>query len=245
METSMDRPGHVDQRNHVQPLSGLRVSWGTIFAGAVATLAVSLIIWALLFAVIASITKTSPQNLANAATAIWICGVIATWIGTFVAGLLSGYLPGSPRMSVGLTHAFLAWGFAFVVVSFVQFGILGNLAAMTGGPVSGQVMATDIGHPGLAQGVANLFAALGVSPTVAAGVRGTMPGVPSGWNALEHGRMLAASLTWIWFITWFVGLGFSLLGGSFSVNRLRRGPVSVAERRVREPEGYQPLPGPA
>src|SRR4051794_30566507 len=84
-------------RTYAEPLSGLRVSWGAILAGAVATLAVALILWALALAIVLTVTNADVGSVRASAIALWIAGIATTLIGAFVGGALAGYLPGNPR----------------------------------------------------------------------------------------------------------------------------------------------------
>jgi hypothetical protein len=58
---------------YAQPLSRLQVSWGSILAGALAMLAVSLILWALCLAVTLSATSASVGSVKGAITAGLVC----------------------------------------------------------------------------------------------------------------------------------------------------------------------------
>src|SRR4051812_249031 len=100
---------------YAQPLSRLQVSWGSILAGAVTVLAVSLILWAFALAIILTATSASVGSVKGSLIAALICGIVTTLIGSFVGGAVAGYLPGNPRRSITVAHAFLAWAIAFLM----------------------------------------------------------------------------------------------------------------------------------
>src|SRR6476659_5474188 len=104
VEPAVGFPGHT----YAEPLAGLRVSWGSILAGAVAALAVSLLLWSLALAIILSVTHATA--LRETLVAMGICSVVTTLVGALAGGWLAGYLPGNPNRLIASVHAFLAWG---------------------------------------------------------------------------------------------------------------------------------------
>src|SRR5262245_19101116 len=115
----------VDQGgSYAQPLSGLRVSWGSILAGAVTMMAVSLILWALALAIVLTASHATFGSFKGGVMALWICAMVTTLIGGFVGGALAGYLPGNRSRIIAVLHGFLAWCVAFVIASAVEWGTL-------------------------------------------------------------------------------------------------------------------------
>lgn len=262
-----------DQYAHTyaEPLAGLRVSWGAVLAGTLATLAVSMILWAIALAIILTATSANFGSLARSATAWWICGIVFTLIGAFVGGLLAGYLPGNRSRSIAGVHALLSWGLAFLVASAVQFGIIGGITrtvtmasvtaagsavetagATVGGAVSGQMT--------LDRSAVNLLVSLGYSQSEAQelvqswqkelqsmlqGGAATGEGGPQIQNALDRALTWVAGLSWAWSLTWLVASVLALLGGILGAGRLRQGTGEPIRREVERPAAVTPEPASA
>jgi hypothetical protein len=113
---------------YAQPLSRLQVSWGSILAGAVTMLAVSLLLWAFALAIILSATNPSISSIKASVAAAWITSIITTLIGGLVGGAVAGYLPGNPRRLITVAHGFLAWALAFLVAVAAQSAVIGGAA---------------------------------------------------------------------------------------------------------------------
>lgn len=164
---------------YAQPLSRLQVSWGSILAGAVSLLAVSLIVWALCLAIIFSATHATVASAKGALVAAFVTSIVTTLIGAFVGGAVAGYLPGNPRRLISVAHGFLAWAVAFVLSALLQFSILSGatrtvtaaLATTTGAAVqsAGAAVggAASGGATGLQQKAVGLLEELGYSPAEA------------------------------------------------------------------------------
>jgi hypothetical protein len=170
-------------RTYAQPLSGLQVSWGSVLAGAVAMLAITLILFALSLAIIMTATNVNLGSLKASGTAVFICGIVTTLIGALIGGTIAGYLPGNPRPVLGATHGFLAWGVAILVATTLEWSAISAFArtatgaAVTTAATAAQTAGSAIGN--LAGGVAgsnqsidekgvSLLISLGYSPTEAA-----------------------------------------------------------------------------
>src|SRR4051794_9161783 len=95
VDPTVDVPGHT----YAEPLAGLRVSWGSVLAGAVAALAVSLILWSFALAAILSVVRTSA--LRGTLLAVGISSIVATLVGALIGGWLAGYLPGNTSRFIG------------------------------------------------------------------------------------------------------------------------------------------------
>lgn len=113
---------------YAQPLSRLQVSWGSILAGAITTLAVGLILWMLAMAIIWTALKPSVDAVGDGLIAAWITGIACTLVGAFAGGLVAGYLPGNPRRLITVTHGLLSWCAAFLITVAVQLAVLGGVA---------------------------------------------------------------------------------------------------------------------
>jgi hypothetical protein len=153
-------PGESEPRvafhTYAEPLSGLRVSWGSVLAGAVAALAVALILWALALAITMTATSSTPASIKGSFIALWICAMVTTLAGALVGGLLAGYLPGNPSRMIGAVHGFLAWALAFLIAFAIQLTVIGALtratteAAMTTAGIAAETAGAAVG--GLAGG---------------------------------------------------------------------------------------------
>jgi MFS family permease len=190
---------------YAQPLSRLQVSWGSILAGALSLLAVSLIVWALTLAIILTATHASIASVKGALIAAWICGIVTTLIGAVVGGMVAGYLPGNPRRSIAVLHGFLAWTVAFALSAFIHGSIIAgaartvtNAAVTTAsaavqtagaavGGAAGAAGAAASGPMTLQQKAVNVLESLGYPPAQAASmvanaqreVQGMLRGTPS------------------------------------------------------------------
>jgi hypothetical protein len=112
---------------YAQPLSRLQVSWGSILAGAISLLAVSLIVWALCLAIIFSATHASVGSVRGALIAAFVTSIVTTLIGAFVGGVVAGYLPGNPRRLISVAHGFMAWAVAFVLSAFIHVSFVSSV----------------------------------------------------------------------------------------------------------------------
>ena len=164
---------------YAQPLSRLQVSWGSILAGAVSLLAVSLIAWALCLAIILSATSATVSAAKGAVVAGLVTSIVSTLIGAFVGGMVAGYLPGNPRRLISVAHGFMAWSVAFVLSALLHLSILsgatrtvtGVLTATTSAAVQSAGSAVGGaagGQVGLDQKAVGLLETLGYSPAEAA-----------------------------------------------------------------------------
>ncbi len=232
-------------RTYAQPLSGLRVSWGSILAGAVTVLAVSLILWALALAVTLTATNATLTSLKGSIGALLICAIATTLIGAFVGGVVAGYLPGNPHRIVSVGHSFLAWCVAFLIASAVEWGMVGRAIQTTSNALM-QTTNTALATTGAAVGgggarldqkALNLLMSLGYTPTEARqmvesaqrDVQGTLKGPSNPTQAKNEARGAlntaldwGAGLGWAWFGTWFVSGILAVLGGALVSRRLQR-----------------------
>jgi hypothetical protein len=191
---------------------GPRVSWAAVLSGAVALLAVALIVWALALAIVSLAVHPTAGSLKGAALALWIAAMAATAVGGFVGGWFASIGAGAgPRRPV-LAQAFLAWGLAFLVA--FAFKVLMFRTAL---------VAT-------ASTLADAVAAQQESPMMPGTARADL--VYAGKVALDYVR----GAGWSWFGTWLASGVLSLMGAAFGTRRRRttRGPVEIAVAADRE-----------
>ena len=241
---------------YAQPLSRLQVSWGSILAGAIVTLAVGLILWMLSMAIIWTALQPSAEAVGDGLVAAVITGVACTLVGAFFGGLVAGYLPGNPRRLITVTHGLLSWCAAFLLAMGVQFAILGGVArTATQAAISTTTAAVQTtgqalggvagGDAQLQQQAVQMLTALGYSQAEAqrrvaqaqGAVRGGLTEQQEA-QAAQQARQAANSFfngaalfTWITFGTWAIAALMSALGSSLVIRRVRL----VAHReRIRE-----------
>jgi hypothetical protein len=191
--------GRDAPRTFAEPLCGLCVSWGAVFCGTVALLAVALILWALALAIVSLAAHPTAASLRGSAIALWICAMIATVVGSFVGGGIAGYLPGSPRRNVALTHGFLAWGLALIVSLAFQLLLLRGAVAAT------------------VSALADAVAAQSMEPEP------SLPMAPSRADLIDAGKVAldyVRGAGWSWFGTWLVAGVLALAGAYFAARRL-------------------------
>ncbi len=238
---------------YAQPLSRLQVSWGAILAGAVTTLAVSLLLWAFALAIVLSATTPTVASLKGSVAAAWITGIVTTLIGGLAGGAVAGYLPGNPRRLITITHGFLAWALAFLVAVAAQTAIVGGaVGAVTNALVSttsaavqsaGSAVGGAAGAPvPIDQRLMGVLESIGYSRAEATQMVGSaradlqdlLRGRTGQAQAQRAGEQVrggldtlfswAALYMWVWFATWVVTGALSILGASMIVNRVRRVP---------------------
>jgi hypothetical protein len=198
---------------YAEPLSGLRVSWGSVLAGAVVTLAVALILWTLALAIIALATRPETASLRTSGIALWICAMGTTLVGALVGGWFAGFLPGSPRASLGAAHGFLAWALALVMSFAFQFFVVrGVVMAATNAIAAGTTM-MDQSAPG-AEGPGAGSPSANMPP----------PGPTPQDSARAAGREAIDSMvaiSWSWFGTWAISLLLAAGAGAAATSRFR------------------------
>lgn len=207
-------------RTYAEPLSGLRVSWGSVLAGAVTMLAVSLILWALALAIVSSlVAHPDAASMRVSGIALWICAMGTTLIGALVGGWFAGYLPGNPRAGLGAVHGFLAWAVALVVSFAFQFFVIrGVVNTAANALAAGTAVESSQGGAGgdEAQGMAQ---------------------GPSTQDITRAGHAAISTMTaigWSWFGTWAASLLFATGAGASAASRFRGPPVrTLHEERER------------
>lgn len=114
-----------------------RASWGAIFAGVFVTIILQIILTVLGLAIGVASLHVQPQGIHSLQTAsgIWllVTGLIATWIGSWVAGRLSG----GPLRTDGMVHGIVSWSVATVTALYIMASAVGAALGMVGSALSG------------------------------------------------------------------------------------------------------------
>lgn len=142
-----------------------RVSWGSIIAGVVTVLAVSVLLSILGTSIglyMFDPTSSDPASGIGTTVSIWtiISMLISLFCGAYVAGKLAG--------SDGMIHGFLVWATSLLIaavftvciaVSAVKMtaNMLGSIASVTGNVISGVGSAVGSGISGLTDQLGNVF----------------------------------------------------------------------------------------
>ena len=113
------------------------VSWGSIFAGVTAAIAVQLLLNLLGIGVgAATINPQQGQPGQGLAVGAVIWFVISSIISLFVGGWIAGRLAGTPNKKDGVLHGFVTWALAslalFYLLSTAVGGLLGGAASVLG-----------------------------------------------------------------------------------------------------------------
>lgn len=134
----------------------LRMSWGAVFSGVVATLVIGMILNLLGIGVgasaLAPLKYQNPLHGFGFATGAWllVASVIATVIGSYLAGRCAPML--------GWLHGMLSWGVMILLVVYLSFSFAGSALNAAGNvaAVSANVASqAGIGQPDGSQGTAN------------------------------------------------------------------------------------------
>jgi hypothetical protein len=144
-----------------------RLSWAAIFGGAVAALAVWVLLYAFGLAVgLSTVNPDDPGSLRSSGIFTGIWGLIAPLVALFVGGMVAGRVSGVLEKGSDLIHGLLMWGMTTLIGTWMVFNVLGSLvsgvaaagkaAAQAGGMAAGALVEG-------AQGAAGLPAALGVN----------------------------------------------------------------------------------
>ena len=114
-----------------------KVSWGAIFAGVVIALAAQFLLNLLGVGIGAAVLDPATYDNPDASTfsiagGLWyvVAGLIAAFLGGFVASRLSG----RPLMSVGALHGLATWAVTTLVVLYL---LTTSVGALVGGAISG------------------------------------------------------------------------------------------------------------
>ena len=106
-----------------------RVSWGAVFAGAVAAVGLWMLLYAFGLAIGASTLNVQDAGSAKATgifTGIW--GAVAPLIALFVGGIVAGRGAGVDRRGDGALHGFVTWALAAIGGAFLVANLVGAIA---------------------------------------------------------------------------------------------------------------------
>jgi hypothetical protein len=154
----------VERRaGRVGPFAGppVRLSWGAIFGGAVAALAVGILLHALGFALgLSAIDPSKPSSLRGSGlfTGIWslVCSFIALFIGGAVASRGSGVM----TRGGGAIHGLVMWGLTTLVGTWLVLAaaanVIGGVASLGRTAVEGGASAVAAAGGGAAQAAKGL-----------------------------------------------------------------------------------------
>ncbi|HEY6459064.1 MAG TPA: hypothetical protein VIY73_02905 [Polyangiaceae bacterium] len=216
-------------RTYAQPLSGLRVSWGSVLAGTVTTVAVSLILWALALAIVAIAAHPTGASLKGSMTALWVCAMATTIVGGFVGGLVAGYLPGNARPAIAMAHGFLGWALALIISFAFELALARGILATTADAIADDVALQETAGPGAGTlgpngGTTRQLRPLERGPY--AGPGEVTQGPPATRAAVaETGRAAldyVVAGSWSWFGTWLIAGILSVVGAGLGGRRLLR-----------------------
>jgi hypothetical protein len=106
-----------------------RVSWGAVFAGAVAAVGLWMLLYAFGLAIGASTLNVQDAGSAKATgifTGVW--GAIAPLIALFIGGVVAGRGAGVDRRGDGALHGFVTWGLAAIGGAWLLASLVGAIA---------------------------------------------------------------------------------------------------------------------
>ena len=106
-----------------------RVSWGAVFAGAVAAVGLWMLLYAFGLAIGASTLNVQDAGSAKATgifTGIW--GAVAPLIALFIGGIVAGRGAGVDRRGDGALHGFVTWALAAIGGAYLLANLIGAIA---------------------------------------------------------------------------------------------------------------------
>lgn len=126
-----------------------RVSWGSIIAGVVTAIAVSLLLTTLGTSLGLSMLSPKSDDIVNGAdTAVLAWSVIGVIISLACGGFITGRLAGAD----GAIHGFLIWATSLLVATILGFAAVGGVLNTAGNAVGGIASATG----SMASGIGNV-----------------------------------------------------------------------------------------
>jgi hypothetical protein len=213
-------------RPYAEALAGPRVSWGSVLAGAVAMLAVSILLWVLGLAIVALFTRPTADSLRNSAVVLWFSAMGTTLVGAFVGGFVAGKLSGRLRRGVAMAHGFLAWALALLLSFGVQMFVLRGIVQTA---TDAAIEAT--GGAGAEPGPP----ATRELPRERGGAFGAPPAQAEAVDVEARAIDTLAGFGWSWFGTWFFAGLLALCGSAAGVGRLRRDEMAPPRAMEHEP----------
>jgi len=158
------------------PYAGRRVSWGAVFAGAVAAIAIQLVLALIGLAFGAAninpATQTHPFAGFATGSAVWmfISGIIALFCG----GWIAAHLAAVPKRADSMLHGVLCWSMATLATAFLVSVTAGRVVGGAAGIVGQGLSAVGAGVGNLAAAAA---AQTNASPREVAQVRDQAMGI--------------------------------------------------------------------
>lgn len=138
------------------------ISWGSVFAGALTVLAVSLLLSLLSSALgLGQVDATSNDPLAGVGAAFGWSSALFLLISLAAGGYLAGYLSGV----AGWVHGFLTWAIALLIAAYLSFSAIGGAINVTGSVVSGAASVTGTAASVAGQAVGGVGSAVGSAVT--------------------------------------------------------------------------------
>ena len=148
----------LSARGDVLPYPPPRVSWGAIFAGAVAALGVWVMLYALGLALgLSSLDPRDPSTLKSSGAFTGIWGIITPLVALFVGGMVAGRAAGIVTKLGGAIHGLVVWGLTTLAGGLLLVNLL---AALVGGVAAVGKTAVQAGT-GVAIGAAQTTDQLG------------------------------------------------------------------------------------
>ena len=134
------------------------ISWGSVFAGALTVLAVSLLLSFLSSALgFGQVDATSHDPLSGVGSAVGWSSALFLLISLAAGGYLAGYLSGV----AGWVHGFLTWAIALLVAAYLSVSAIGGVLNATGSVVSGAASVTSSAASAAGQAVGGIGSAVG------------------------------------------------------------------------------------
>lgn len=112
----------------------MKLSWGAIFGGAVAALAIWLMLYALGLALgLSAIDPNQPDSARSSGIFTGIWGLVAPLVALFVGGMVASRGAGPATRLGGATHGLVMWGVTTLVGAWL---VMNMLSAVVGGVAS-------------------------------------------------------------------------------------------------------------
>lgn len=123
-----------------------RISWGSVIAGVVTAIALSLLFTTLGTSLGLSMLQPKSEDIINGADkAVIAWSVISVVISLACGGFISGRLAGTD----GTVHGFLSWATSLIIASVLGFAAVGGVLNTAGSAISGVASATGSAVSGI------------------------------------------------------------------------------------------------
>lgn len=105
-------------------------SWGAIFGGAVAALAIWMLLYALGAAIgLSAVDPDNPNTLRGSGIFGGVWGIVAPLIALFCGGLVTGQAAGALARKGGAVHGLVTWALTTLFGAWLLFNLLGSIAS--------------------------------------------------------------------------------------------------------------------